>query len=137
MNDRIYYALSFIKVVLNLRIRKQIREYRKLRKMTQQQLADLAEIDVSHLSAIENGHINPSMGTLIQIINTLGVSANPFFAACSGDDKNNRKPVYVLDKRIAAALKRCPTAKRSFVYCLIETMVEGLQEQDDDDFVEL
>lgn len=53
-----------------------IREYRKMRKMTQEQLAEAVGVGVTHISHIETGSSIPSLKVLIDIINALKCSAD-------------------------------------------------------------
>lgn len=53
-----------------------IREVRKSRKMTQEQLAEAVDVGVTHISHIETGNSIPSLKVMIDIINTLGCSAD-------------------------------------------------------------
>jgi len=60
------------KIVLGQRIR----EARKSRKMTQEQLAEKAEIGTVYLGEIERGKKMPSLNILCKIIDTLDISAD-------------------------------------------------------------
>lgn len=51
-----------------------IRELRDKRGITQETLAQEAEITVGHLSMIERGHANPSWGAVVDIAVALEVS---------------------------------------------------------------
>jgi len=51
-----------------------IRELRSKRGLTQEVLAQEAEITVGHLSMIERGHANPSWGAVVAVSDALGVS---------------------------------------------------------------
>ncbi|MCB9990604.1 MAG: helix-turn-helix transcriptional regulator [Rhodospirillales bacterium] len=57
-------------------IGKRIVGIRKKHKMTQEDLAGLAELDRSYLSEIENGYKNISVNTLIRIADALKVKAS-------------------------------------------------------------
>ena len=52
-------------------IGKNISRIRKEKKITQEDLCGLTEMDRSFLSEIENGKANPSIKTLVQIANAL------------------------------------------------------------------
>ena len=54
-------------------IGKNIRERRQQLNITQQTLADLAEVSINTLVAIERGTGNPSLSTMIKILDTLGL----------------------------------------------------------------
>jgi len=53
-----------------------IREVRKSKKITQEQLAEAVNVGVTHISHIETGSSIPSLKVMIDIINTLGCSAD-------------------------------------------------------------
>lgn len=55
---------------------KNIRIYREAKGMTQERLAELAELSVKHVSKIELGKINFKVETLIKIANALDVAAD-------------------------------------------------------------
>lgn len=52
-----------------------IRSIREKKVMTQEDLADKAQIDVSYLAKIENGYVNTTIRYLIKISKALGVKA--------------------------------------------------------------
>ena len=52
-----------------------IRNFREKKRMTQEDLADKAEIDVSYLAKIENGYVNTTIRYLIKVSKALGVKA--------------------------------------------------------------
>lgn len=53
-----------------------IKLYRKKQKLTQVQLADKANISRSYLADVENNRYNPSVDTLKNISNALGINLN-------------------------------------------------------------
>ena len=53
-----------------------IRAVRLARKMTQEQLAEAVGVGTTHISHIETGNSIPSLQVMIDIINTLGCSAD-------------------------------------------------------------
>ena len=53
--------------------------YRKRRKMTQLQLAELVGIDRSHISAIELGNVGVSFDVIFKLCEVLGVSPKELF----------------------------------------------------------
>jgi transcriptional regulator with XRE-family HTH domain len=59
----------------------QIRELRKVKGMTLQQVADAAEVSVGYLSQIERNQTKLPIGVLKRISSTLGVHMNWFFHA--------------------------------------------------------
>ncbi|MPM61108.1 hypothetical protein SDC9_107962 [bioreactor metagenome] len=56
-----------------------IRELRLLKKMTQEQLAEAADLSVGYISALENGKKSPSLKRLEKIAYVLGVTSASLF----------------------------------------------------------
>ena len=53
--------------------------YRKRQRLTQLQLAELAEIDRSHISAIELGNVGVSMDVIFKLCEVLQVTPKELF----------------------------------------------------------
>ena len=53
--------------------------YRKRRKMTQLQLAELVKIDRSHISAIELGNVGVSFDVVFKLCDVLGIKPKELF----------------------------------------------------------
>ena len=53
--------------------------YRKRKKLTQLQLAELADIDRSHISAIELGNVGVSMDVIFKLADVLGITPKELF----------------------------------------------------------
>ncbi len=62
----------------------EVRELRKARRMTLADLARASHVSVSHLSAIERGSVNPTLGKIARIAEGLGVPEEWFFARREG-----------------------------------------------------
>jgi len=62
----------------------EIRQMRKARQLTLKNLASLAGISVSHISAIERGATNPSLNVIKDIASALKIDPNWFFVRRSG-----------------------------------------------------
>lgn len=56
-----------------------VRRLRVERKLTQEQIAHDAEIDVTYLRGIEAGRRNPSVSVIGRIASALGVTPSDFF----------------------------------------------------------
>lgn len=57
----------------NLRLAQRIRAFRKLKGLTQQELADRMNVSIAILGAIERGNRVPDEATLMQITGSLGI----------------------------------------------------------------
>ncbi|MEO0486932.1 MAG: XRE family transcriptional regulator [Pseudomonadota bacterium] len=77
----------------------EVRELRKARRFTLVELATASGVSVSHLSAIERGAVNPSLGKLGQVASALGVPTDWLLASRSGRGPLERCYVVRKDKR--------------------------------------
>ena len=64
---------------VNAEIGRKIRELRKRSDLTQQELADRAELTKGFISQLERGQVSPSVGTLMDLIECLGSTPGEFF----------------------------------------------------------
>ena len=64
---------------VNSEIGKKIRDLRKQKGLTQQELADRAELTKGFISQLERGQVSPSVVTLFDLIECLGTTASDFF----------------------------------------------------------
>ncbi len=88
------------KAVSGVLLGKRIRELRKEKNISIQKLADGAGVQASFINQLEHGDKVPSFGTLIDILNTLKVSADELLF-----DYLDTRPTYVITNRIAAKLE--------------------------------
>ena len=70
-------------------IGKKIKELRVLTGLTQEELADRAELSKGFISQLERNLTSPSIATLIDILQCLGTNLNEFF---SDDRKDEHLP---------------------------------------------
>lgn len=61
-----------------------IKELRKIKGLSQDQLSEKVDIDPKHLSRIEVGYGFPSLGTLEKLANALAVELKDFFEFAQG-----------------------------------------------------
>jgi len=66
--------------ISNMEIGKKIREIRILNGLTQEELADRSELSKGFISQLENDLTSPSISTLEDILQCLGMSINEFFS---------------------------------------------------------
>lgn len=64
---------------LQEKVGKRIMQLRKIKKLSQQDLASEANIERSHLTVIESGKKNISLSTLERILEALGTGPKEFF----------------------------------------------------------
>ena len=99
-------------------IGKNIRKYRLMKKLRQEDLAEKADLSINYVGAIERGEKTPSLESLIAIINALGVSADMILA----DVLDNG--YVVKDSLLAQKLDKLSAEDRSQIYDVIDTMIK-------------
>lgn len=73
--------------MLNDEVSKRIRELRLIKGITQEELSDRANIDVSYMGKIERGQSNISLEMLDRIIKGLGTPYDEFFVFNNSNDE--------------------------------------------------
>ena len=63
---------------------RRVRELRTSRELTQEQLAERANLHWTHISGIERAQFNVKLSTLTQVARGLGVSLSELFAGVGG-----------------------------------------------------
>lgn len=97
-----------------------IREARKSKNMTQEVLAEKANIGTVYLGEIERGLKMPSLNVLIQIIEALDVSADYLLRFEISSGKN-----YVFDE-LTSKLEKLTPAQRKTVSDIIDAYIKNL-----------
>jgi transcriptional regulator with XRE-family HTH domain len=64
---------------LKIKFGKQLRKYRRIKDLTQEQLAELVGISVDFVSLIERGQSGPSFDTIQKVADVLEVKVEDFF----------------------------------------------------------
>ncbi len=72
---------------------RKIQQLRLDSKKSQREVADTTGLAISYLSRLENGHVNPSVGTLAKISEAFGVPLSSFFDGESVLEAGDRCPV--------------------------------------------
>lgn len=114
----VYYTLIGGAVMRLESVGKNIRKYRLMRKLRQEDLAEKADLSINYVGAIERGEKTPSLESLISIINALGISADMILA----DVLDNG--YLVKDSLLAQKLDKLPAEDRSQIYDVIDTMIK-------------
>lgn len=98
-----------------------IKERRQALGITQERIANILDVNPSHISNVECGRANPSLTALVKIANILECSVDYFI---SGEytyeiDKNREK---TLDDKIMDKLKYCDTDKKTKILKMIDLL---------------
>lgn len=70
-------------------ISQKLKKYRTAKKLTQAQLAELADISTIHLSHIETGAVSMSLDCLLRICDVLGITPNHLLLSDSHLEKDS------------------------------------------------
>lgn len=99
-------------------IGRNIRKYRLMKKLRQEDLAEKAGLSTNYVGAIERGEKIPSLETLLVIINALGVSADMILADVVVTGYT------VKDSLLAEKLDELTADDRSKIYDVVDTMIK-------------
>ena len=99
-------------------IGKRIQEYRRKKKLTQEQLAELIDVTPHFLSSLERGIYNIKLDTLVQIINHLDCSADDIFC----DVVNNGYKTRAC--QLSDMIEKLSPEERSRVLDVVEALVK-------------
>lgn len=99
-------------------IGKNIRKYRLMKKLRQEDLAEKADLSTNYIGAIERGEKIPSLETFVLIINALGVSADMILADVT------EKGYIVKDSMLAQKLDKISNEDRVMIYDVIDTILK-------------
>ena len=96
-----------------------IQKARKLRRMTQNDLASICNCSSNHLSAIENGTNKPSLEMMMKISIALEKSVDYFLV-----DSSNVSKAYLIDDQIIERLNKCDTRTLQQIVKFIDNITE-------------
>lgn len=89
-----------------------IKERRQQLGITQEHIANVLEVNPSHISNIECGRANPSLTALVKIANILECSVD-YFISGEYTYKINKEKEKTLDDKIMNKLKYCDTKQEN------------------------
>lgn len=95
-----------------------IRKYRLMKKLRQEDLAEKAGLTVNYIGMVERGEKIPSLETFIKILNTLGVSADMVLS----DVLDNGYTVK--NSMLNEKLEKLAPEDRNRIYEVIDTMIK-------------
>ena len=103
-----------------IKIGEKIREVRKSRNLTQQKLAEMADIGIMYMGEIERGVKFPSMNVFVKIIEALDVSADYILR-----DEIHSGKEYVFDE-ITKKLEDLSPKQRKAVSDILDAYIKNL-----------
>lgn len=95
-----------------------IRKYRLMKKLRQEDLAEKAGLTANYIGMVERGEKIPSLETFIKILNTLGISADMVLSDVL-DNGYTIKNSMLNDK-----LEKLAPEDRNRIYEVIDTMIK-------------
>lgn len=98
-----------------------IKERRQAVGVTQEAIANLLDVNPSHISNIECGRANPSLTALVKIANILQCSVD-FFISGEYTYKADKGREKTLDDKIMDKLKYCDADKKNRVLQMIDLL---------------
>jgi transcriptional regulator with XRE-family HTH domain len=99
-------------------IGKNIRKYRLMKKLRQEDLAEKAGLTANYIGMVERGEKIPSLETFIKILNTLGISADMVLS----DVLDNGYTVK--NSMLNEKLEKLAPEDRNRIYEVIDTMIK-------------
>ena len=97
-----------------------IKEIRKKRHLTQEQLAEQVDVTVEYISQLERGLSTPSLQVFVKILEVLDASADYLLR----DTVSTSNPYG--DKQIAARFERLSPKQRQALMAIIDAYIEYL-----------
>ena len=102
-------------------IGRNIRKYRIAKELRQEDLAEMAGLSTNYIGAVERGLKLPSLETFIDIVNTLGVSADMVLAEVVTEGYPLRAT------QLSEQLERLSPDDRRKVFAVIEALIKCSQ----------
>lgn len=99
-------------------ISRKIKELRIVKGLTQEYLANMADVNTSHISNIENNRVKISLPTLISICNALDTTVDYILCEEYSDTSS------VLDQYILRELHKCDTLTKERILKIIQILQE-------------
>lgn len=101
---------------------KQIREFRRKRGITQEKLAELADLSTPYISHLERGTKRPSLAVLTRLAECLGVTVDQILSGNQASDKAAFYP------EVQEILGDCSTQERTVLTEIISAAKRSIRE---------
>ena len=107
-----------------MQLHDKIRKLRKDKDYSQQQLADMLDIHLTHLNRLENGHAQPSIEVIKKLINLFDVSADYLL-----DDDSDSFEINIENKNLAEKIRLIDKLEKKDKEALIQVIDSMLTKQ--------
>ena len=97
-----------------------IKEYRKKENITQEQLAEMADISLSHMSNVETASVSVSLPALIA--DALGVTIDELLV----DSYSKKQKKYFYSKKMDLIMEQCETVEQEIIVNTVSTLADNL-----------
>lgn len=97
-------------------IGRKLKEVRLCKGLTQEYIANMADVNTSHISNIENNRVKISLPTLVHVCNALNVTVDSILA----DEYNS--PSTVLEAEILHELHACPIETQKQILKIVKAL---------------
>lgn len=97
-------------------ISKRLKEIRIAKGITQEYIANMADVNTSHISNIENNRVKVSLTTLVQICNALDITVDYALADQYNDTSS------VIDHEILKELRNCNIDTKERILKIIQIL---------------
>lgn len=97
-------------------IGKRLREIRLSKGLTQEYIANMADVNTSHISNIENNRVKISLSTLIKVCDAMGITVDYVLA------NEYKDSLSCIDQEILKELKGCDLEKKEKILKIIQIL---------------
>ena len=99
-----------------------IKEYRKKENITQEQLAEMADISLSHMSNVETASASVSLPALKLIADALDVTLDELLV----DSYSKKQKEYLYSRKLECILEQCETEEQEFIVNTASALADNL-----------
>lgn len=100
-----------------------IKECRKKENVTQERLAEMADISLSHMSNIETASVSVSLPVLKLIADALGVTMDELLV----DSYSKKQRRYFYNEKMDLILEQCETVEQEIIVNTVSTLADNLR----------
>ena len=97
-------------------IGEKIKKIRLSKNLTQEYIANMADVNTSHISNIENNRVKVSLSTLVQICNALNVTVDYILS------EEYKEPSTAIEQEILDELKLCSDDTKEQVLKIVKAL---------------